>query len=98
MRCIGYSLAAAAVILCAIGAGAPARAQDYPSKPIRLVVPFPAGGGTDFFARTVGANRIVPGVAIPPSLRRSGSRQTRERNLGVAGPQAVASVRGRGRK
>jgi tripartite-type tricarboxylate transporter receptor subunit TctC len=29
-------------------------AQAYPSKPIRLIVPYPAGGGTDFFARTVG--------------------------------------------
>jgi tripartite-type tricarboxylate transporter receptor subunit TctC len=32
-----------------------AQAQVYPSKPIRLIVPYPAGGGTDFFARTVGA-------------------------------------------
>jgi tripartite-type tricarboxylate transporter receptor subunit TctC len=31
-----------------------ALAQPYPSKPIHLIVPYPAGGGTDFFARLVG--------------------------------------------
>ena len=30
-------------------------AQTWPSQPIKLVVPYPAGGGTDFFARTIGA-------------------------------------------
>ncbi|HLH92023.1 MAG TPA: tripartite tricarboxylate transporter substrate binding protein [Xanthobacteraceae bacterium] len=31
----------------------PGSAQDWPKKPIHFVVPFPAGGGTDFVARLV---------------------------------------------
>jgi tripartite-type tricarboxylate transporter receptor subunit TctC len=34
-------------------APAPAFAQTWPDRPIRMIVPFPAGGGTDFVARLV---------------------------------------------
>jgi tripartite-type tricarboxylate transporter receptor subunit TctC len=33
-----------------------ALADDFPSKPIRLAVPFPAGGSSDILARTAAAN------------------------------------------
>jgi len=35
--------------------GAFAQTAAYPAKPVRWVVGYPAGGGTDFLARTVGA-------------------------------------------
>ena len=31
-----------------------AQAQAWPSKPVRWLVPYPAGGGSDFLARTIG--------------------------------------------
>ena len=42
-----------AALLLAAAAGL-ATAQSYPSKSIRWVVPYPAGGGSDFLARTIG--------------------------------------------
>ena len=46
------------------GASAPVFAQDYPSKPIRLVIPWPAGGIADLRGRLIG-DRLAKALGQP---------------------------------
>lgn len=58
----GFLRGTAIVIVLAIGAGffhAGFAAQQYPVKPVRFVVPYPAGGPFDEVARAV-AQRLTP--------------------------------------
>jgi tripartite-type tricarboxylate transporter receptor subunit TctC len=49
-----------AAVLAAVAQIAGASAQDYPSRPITIIVPFPAGGPTDTLARILGERMRVP--------------------------------------
>lgn len=42
------------VMVLALTAHAHAATADYPARPVRFIVPFPPGGGTDFISRTLG--------------------------------------------
>ena len=55
MKTISRAVAFAAALGCAnLACGIGARAQDYPSRPITMIVPFPAGGPTDTLGRILG--------------------------------------------
>jgi len=62
---------------------AAASAQDFPSKPIRLIVPFPAGGPNDIIARIVG-QRMSELIKQPVLIDNRGGQ------AGVLGTDAIA--------
>ena len=62
-------------------------AQSYPNRPIRFIIPFPPGGGTDTFARMV-ASKLTEAWGQPVIVDNRGGAQG---NIGTAlGAKAVA--------
>ena len=45
-----------------------AQAQSYPTRPVTIIVPYPAGGATDIIARTIGARLAETGIKDGDSL------------------------------
>jgi len=60
-------------------------AQDFPNKPIRLIVPFPAGGPNDIIARVIG-QRMSELIKQPVLIDNRGGQG------GVLGTDAVAKA------
>ncbi len=63
MRAIRFCLALAALLAAVLPAAAPAQ-EAYPSRPLRLVVPYPPGALTDLLARAVG-DRLARALGQP---------------------------------
>jgi tripartite-type tricarboxylate transporter receptor subunit TctC len=65
------------------GLATPAAADDYPTKPITLIVPFPAGGGVDVIGRIV-ADKLAAELGQPVVIDNRGGA------AGVIGTRVAA--------
>lgn len=81
MKKIMHLLSVAAFMALAAMA-APAAAEDYPARPVHIIVPFPPGGPNDFFARVLG-NKLT---------QMTGQTMVIENRAGAAGTLGVAVV------
>ncbi len=72
-----------ALLLCACLACAPAVGQDFPAKPVRIVVAFPPGGPSDYAARVVSQR-------LPEFLRQPVIVDNRPGASGMLGAEQVA--------
>ncbi len=72
--------------LVAMGLTLPVRAQDYPTRPIMLVVPFPPGGSTDIAGRVI-AEKMSDVLKQPIIV------ENRAGAAGAVGIRAVATAR-----
>ncbi len=68
---VDLALACASLAFVASAAAGTARAEDYPSRPIHLIVPYAAGGGADSVARIL-AKRVSETIGQPIVIENRG--------------------------
>jgi tripartite-type tricarboxylate transporter receptor subunit TctC len=78
-------LVLAALLLALLAAAPPAGAQNFPDRPIRIIVPLAPGGGTDVFARLL-AELASPALGQPIVI------ENRTGAVGTIGMQALAQA------
>src|SRR5258705_4045234 len=74
----------AACFALSLGLAGSGSAQDFPSKPIRVIVPYAAGGGADILARLV-SQQLAARLKQPVVVENRGGATT------TIGMQAVAA-------
>jgi tripartite-type tricarboxylate transporter receptor subunit TctC len=81
------ALSIAMVLLACCGFAAPAETQPapYPSRQLNIIVPFPAGGSADFFARSA-FNKIAPLIGHPVVIENKAGAS------GIIGTKAVINA------
>jgi len=82
-----YGILASLLLLAGV---APALAQGYPNRPVRVVVGFPAGGPTDIIARIV-AQRLSDSLASSSMSRTSAARAAIPRPARSRAPLPMAT-------
>src|SRR4029079_1984553 len=70
-------------VVCALAVAAPALAQDYPNRPIRIIVPFGPGGGGDIVGR-------IFGQVLQEKLGQAAVVENRPGAAGALGNEVVA--------
>lgn len=75
-----------ASLIAGLPSAQPAHAQPYPTKPIRLIMPFPAGGPSDVIARAIG-EKLRPKLGQPFVIEnRPGANQIVAATSAMAAP------------